>query len=201
MTPRERDEYRALRATIRTRGTARVSVFLAGLGIWAGLAIATAALLPVPSATLVPLVLLAGTFESVFALHVGVEARGTVSAGVPRRRLGTDGDGVWSAARRNRQRSAVCDPVRRRDVSELPPGPGRRIRSHRIHRRRHGARAFSWAPCRRATGRPPSARGRSQRFREPLAKNASVLQIAEGRVHGKGHRPRSLAAHRVHLCR
>ena len=76
MTPRERDEYRALRATIRTRGTARVSVFLAGLGIWAGLAIATAALLPVPSATLVPLVLLAGTFESVFALHVGVERVG-----------------------------------------------------------------------------------------------------------------------------
>jgi hypothetical protein len=76
MTPRERDEYRALRATIRSRGTARVCVFLAGLGIWAGLAIATAALLPVPSATLIPLVLLAGVFESVFALHVGVERVG-----------------------------------------------------------------------------------------------------------------------------
>ena len=76
MTPRERDEYRALRATIRTRSTARVCLFLSGLGIWASLAIATAALLPVPSATLVPLVLLAGTFESVLALHVGVERVG-----------------------------------------------------------------------------------------------------------------------------
>jgi hypothetical protein len=76
MTARAQDEYRALRATIRTRGAVRVCVFLAGLGIWAGLAIATATLLPVPSATLVPLVLLAGTFESVFALHVGVERIG-----------------------------------------------------------------------------------------------------------------------------
>jgi hypothetical protein len=76
MTARERDEYRALRTTIRTRSTARVCLFLSGLGIWAGLAIAAAALLPVPSATLVPLVLLAGAFESVLALHVGVERVG-----------------------------------------------------------------------------------------------------------------------------
>jgi hypothetical protein len=76
MAPPARDEYRALRATIRTRGTARVCLFLFGLGTWAGLAIAAAALLPVPSATLVPLLLLAATFESVFALHVGVERVG-----------------------------------------------------------------------------------------------------------------------------
>jgi hypothetical protein len=76
MIPRERDEYRALRATIRARGTARVCVFLAGLAVWASLAIVTAALLPVPSATLIPLVLLVATFESVFALHVGVERVG-----------------------------------------------------------------------------------------------------------------------------
>jgi hypothetical protein len=76
MTPRERDEYRALRATIRTRGTTRVCVFLAGLGIWAGLITATSALIPVPWATLIPLLVLATTFESVFALHVGVERVG-----------------------------------------------------------------------------------------------------------------------------
>ena len=76
MIPRERDEYRSLRATIRTRGTARVWVFFAGLTTWASLAIATAALMPVPMATLIPLVVLAAAFEGVFALHVGIERLG-----------------------------------------------------------------------------------------------------------------------------
>ena len=76
MLPRERDEYRALRATIRTRGTARVWAFLAGLTAWASLAIATATLLPVPLATLIPLIVLAAAFEGVFAFHVGIERMG-----------------------------------------------------------------------------------------------------------------------------
>lgn len=76
MTPRDVEEYRALRATIRERGTARLWVFVAGLGMWAALAVATGALATLPVATLVPLVFLAGTFEAVLALHVGVERVG-----------------------------------------------------------------------------------------------------------------------------
>jgi hypothetical protein len=76
MRPREREEYRALRNTIRTRGTARTWVFLAGLTAWAGIAIYTAEFAPIPLATLLPLLILAGAFEAVFALHVGVERIG-----------------------------------------------------------------------------------------------------------------------------
>lgn len=76
MTPRDREEYRALRDTIRERGTARVWIFVVGLAAWAGLVIATAALAALPVATLLPLLVLAGVFEAVFALHVGVERIG-----------------------------------------------------------------------------------------------------------------------------
>jgi hypothetical protein len=76
MTPREVEEYRALRATIRERGTTRVWVALAGLAVWAALALITAALALFPAATLVPLLVLAASFEAVFALHTGVERVG-----------------------------------------------------------------------------------------------------------------------------
>jgi hypothetical protein len=76
MTPREQEEYRALRDTIRERGTARVWIFIAGLVAWAGLVIATAALAALPIATLLPLLVLAAIFEAVFALHTGVERIG-----------------------------------------------------------------------------------------------------------------------------
>jgi hypothetical protein len=76
MTPNQIEEYRALRATIRVRGTARVWVFFVGLTAWAALMMATAALTSVPVATLVPLLILAAAFEAVFALHVGVERIG-----------------------------------------------------------------------------------------------------------------------------
>jgi hypothetical protein len=76
MTPRELEEYRALRATIRERGTARVWVFMAGLTAWAALTIATMALAAVPVATLLPLLVLAAAFEAVFSLHTGVERIG-----------------------------------------------------------------------------------------------------------------------------
>src|SRR5947208_9263461 len=76
MTPRELEEYSALRATIRERGTARVWVFLAGLALWAALTIATAALVSLPVAALLPLLTLAATFEMVFALHTAVERIG-----------------------------------------------------------------------------------------------------------------------------
>ena len=76
MTAREQDEYTALRATIRERGTARVCVFAGGIAAWAAATIATAALASAPVATLLPLLVLAAVFEAVFALHVGVERIG-----------------------------------------------------------------------------------------------------------------------------
>jgi hypothetical protein len=76
LTPREVEEYKVLRDTIRERGTARVWIVLAGIGGWAGLALATAAVMPLPVATILPLLFLATTFEIVFALHTGVERIG-----------------------------------------------------------------------------------------------------------------------------
>jgi len=76
MTPRELEEYTALRATIRERGTTRVWIFLAGLAAWAALTFATASLALSPIATLLPLLVLAAAFEVVFALHTGVERIG-----------------------------------------------------------------------------------------------------------------------------
>ena len=76
MTPRALEEFKALRDTVRSRGTARVWVFLAGLVGWGALTIATASLAALPVATFLPLLILAITFEAVFSLHVGVERIG-----------------------------------------------------------------------------------------------------------------------------
>lgn len=76
MTSREIEEFRALRETIRERSTARVWVALAGVAVWAALTVATAALVELPVATLLPLLVLALTFELVFGLHTGVERVG-----------------------------------------------------------------------------------------------------------------------------
>jgi hypothetical protein len=69
-------EYRALRATIRERGTARVVLVPIVFIGWAGIAVATAAVITVALSTLVPLLVLAAGFEALFALHVGVERIG-----------------------------------------------------------------------------------------------------------------------------
>lgn len=76
MTPRELAEYRALRATIRERGSQRVWLLLATLVAWAAATIATAALAALPVATLLPLLLLAAGFEAVVQLHTAVERIG-----------------------------------------------------------------------------------------------------------------------------
>jgi hypothetical protein len=75
MTDQAVEEYRALRATIAQRGTVRTGAFVFGLAAWALAAMATA-VTAIPLMTLVPLVLLAATFEAVFSLHVGVERIG-----------------------------------------------------------------------------------------------------------------------------
>lgn len=76
MTDRELEEYRALRDTIRERGTARVWIFVIGFGIWGGLVMATVSIAALPEATLLPLLALAAVFEAIFALHTGVERVG-----------------------------------------------------------------------------------------------------------------------------
>lgn len=76
MSPHEDTEYRALRDTIRERGTARVWMFVGGLVAWAALSVATAALAALPVATLLPLLVLAGVFEAVYSTHTAVERVG-----------------------------------------------------------------------------------------------------------------------------
>jgi hypothetical protein len=72
----DQEEYSALRATIRERGTARVCLFVGGFVAWAALTVATAVLSATPLATLLPLLVLAALFEAIYALHVGVERIG-----------------------------------------------------------------------------------------------------------------------------
>jgi hypothetical protein len=70
------DEYRALRHAITQRGTARVLLQWIGLAAWGGLLVAVLVWLPFPSASLVPLVVLAAGFELARGLHLGVERIG-----------------------------------------------------------------------------------------------------------------------------
>jgi hypothetical protein len=76
MTATDQTEYSELRATIRERGTARVWVFTVGLIAWGCLSVAVVALGLPPVFAVVPLLVLAATFEAVYALHIGVERIG-----------------------------------------------------------------------------------------------------------------------------
>jgi len=76
MTSREIEEYRALRDTIRERSTARLWIALTGVSAWAALMLATATFIELPVATLVPLLVLALTFEIVSGIHTAVERVG-----------------------------------------------------------------------------------------------------------------------------
>ena len=69
-------EYAALRATIRERGTARMLLIPFVFTAWAGVAIATSAVIAVALSTLVPLLVLAAGFEATFALYTNVERIG-----------------------------------------------------------------------------------------------------------------------------
>ncbi len=70
------EEFAALRATIRERGTRRVTLVVATVIGWAALTLAAQAFWPLPLSTLFPLLVLAAGFEAAFALHVGVERIG-----------------------------------------------------------------------------------------------------------------------------
>ena len=76
LSPIALEEYRALRATIRERGTLRLLVIAVTFFGWAALAVSVTALLVVPILGLIPLTVLAAGFEVVFATHVGVERVG-----------------------------------------------------------------------------------------------------------------------------
>jgi hypothetical protein len=70
------EEYQALRATIRERGSLRFLVAALTFPAWTGCLIAVAASAPIPLFALAPLLVLAAGFEVVFAIHVGVERVG-----------------------------------------------------------------------------------------------------------------------------
>jgi hypothetical protein len=69
-------EYAALRATIRERGTVRMLLLPVVFAIWAGVAVATIAAIQLPIAAILPLVVLAAGFEAIYALHINVERIG-----------------------------------------------------------------------------------------------------------------------------
>jgi hypothetical protein len=69
-------EFAALRATIRERGTVRMILLPATFGLWGGVAIATTAAVALPIAALLPLLVLAAGFEAIYALHINVERIG-----------------------------------------------------------------------------------------------------------------------------
>lgn len=70
------EEFAALRATIRERGTVRMVLLPVTLGIWGATAVATMAAIQLPIAALLPLLVLTGGFESIYALHINVERIG-----------------------------------------------------------------------------------------------------------------------------
>lgn len=70
------EEYRALRATIRERGSLRFLVTLITFVSWAIAAMGALALAGGPLASLLALAVLAAGFEVGFAIHVGVERIG-----------------------------------------------------------------------------------------------------------------------------
>jgi hypothetical protein len=74
--PFAESEYETLRATIRERGTMRIYLVLGGLVAWAALAVALRLAGPPGAVILVPLLVLAITFELNFFVHTGVERIG-----------------------------------------------------------------------------------------------------------------------------
>lgn len=70
------EEYRALRATIRERGSLRLIVTAITFSAWAAAILITAGLATIAYFSLVPLMVLLAGFEVAFAIHVGVERIG-----------------------------------------------------------------------------------------------------------------------------
>jgi hypothetical protein len=71
-----RTEYELLRQTIAIRGTVRMALVPVTIIVWAGLGVSVLVLAQPPFAALFPLVAIAAGFESILALHIGVERIG-----------------------------------------------------------------------------------------------------------------------------
>ena len=71
-----RSEYLVLRRTIAQRGALRPVLVVIGIGVWALVLTAVVAWLPYPVAAVIPLLVLAATFEAVRPLHFGAERIG-----------------------------------------------------------------------------------------------------------------------------
>ena len=71
-----RTEYLVLRRTIAQRGALRPILLVGGIGIWALTLIAVLVWLPNPLAFLIPLIVIAATFEAIRPLHFGAERIG-----------------------------------------------------------------------------------------------------------------------------
>lgn len=76
MSGRSDLEFQVLRETIASRGTWRPAVALAGLVAWAATLLTVLALLPYPLVSVVPLLVLATSFEAIRTLHFGSERLG-----------------------------------------------------------------------------------------------------------------------------
>ncbi len=76
MSDTSQSEYQVLRDTIRERGTVRMCAVLVGIVAWGALAIALLMTGFEGVAALVPLLILASTFEINFFIHTGVERIG-----------------------------------------------------------------------------------------------------------------------------
>lgn len=76
MTEPSSHEYRALRDTIRSRGTARLSLLIGGFASWAVVLTMILVWLPNPVAATIPLLILVASFEANRVLHLGVERIG-----------------------------------------------------------------------------------------------------------------------------
>ena len=76
MERHRRSEYVILRRTIAQRGALRPVLTLCGMSCWGAALIAVLVLFPVPVASVIPLLVLAVTFEVIKPLHVGAERIG-----------------------------------------------------------------------------------------------------------------------------
>jgi len=76
MDPIRLEEYGALRATIRERGTWRVALTVGTFAVWGTLTVAIVLVTPLALLQVVPLVVLVAGFEGGLLLHQGIERIG-----------------------------------------------------------------------------------------------------------------------------
>ena len=124
MNDQTQAEYRALRDTIRERGTARLCAVLVGLIAWGALAIALLITELEGGVTLVPFVVLAGNLRNQLLHPHGCRTNRPLHSGLLRRTcgrqwMGNNRDELWRDVPVFRARSVVLDCLCRRDDAEL----------------------------------------------------------------------------------